>query len=66
MKELKVGERITLEVIEQNVCNGCDDCLFGHDGTCHNPTVNGWADGFDCEQENRSDGKNIIFKEVKE
>ena len=22
MKELKVGERVTLEVIEQNVCNG--------------------------------------------
>ena len=25
MAELKVGERVTLEVIEQNVCNGCDD-----------------------------------------
>ena len=24
MKELKVGERVTLEVIEQNVCNGFD------------------------------------------
>ena len=22
MKELKVGERVTLEVIEQNICNG--------------------------------------------
>ena len=25
MAELKVGERVTLEVIEQNVSNGCDD-----------------------------------------
>ena len=65
MKELKVGERVTiiLEAVEHNTCEGC---FFGHDDTCHNPTVNGWADGFDCEQENRSDGKNIIFKEVKE
>ena len=66
MKELKVGERITLEVIEQNVCNGCDDCFFGYDDICHNPTLNGWADGFYCEPENRSDGKSIIFQEVKE
>ena len=65
MKELKVGERfsVTLEIVEQNSCDGC---FFGHDGTCHNPNVNGWAYGFDCEQENRSDGKNIIYKEVKE
>ena len=65
MKELKVGERfsVTLEIVEQNSCDGC---FFGHDDTCHNPTLNGLADGFDCEQENRSDGKSIIFKEVKE
>ena len=43
----------------------CNGFFFGHDDTCHNQTANGWADGFDCEQENRSDGKNIIFKEVK-
>lgn len=65
MKEIKVGERITvtLEVVEQN---NCDGCFFGHDDTCYNPTVNGWSDGFDCEPENRSDHKNVIFKEVKE
>ncbi len=65
MKELKVGERfsVTLEIVEQDCCDGC---FFGHDDTCHNPTVNGWVDGFDCEPENRSDGKSIIFKEVKE
>ena len=39
MKELKVGERvtITLEVVEQN---GCKGCFFCHDDTCYNPTYN--------------------------
>lgn len=59
MEELKVGEKVTLEAIEQDVCNGCDD-------TCYNPTYNGWGDGFLCEPEERSDGKHVIFKEVKE
>lgn len=65
MKELKVGERVTvtLEVVEQD---GCDGCFFCPDDICHNPTVNGWAEGFDCEPENRSDSKDVIFKEVKE
>ena len=66
MKELKVGERVTLEAIEKDVCNGCDGCFFCHDDTCYNPTYNDWADGFQCESEDRSDGKRIIFKEVKE
>ena len=65
MAELKVGERVTLEVIEQNVSNGCDDCFFGYDDICYNPTYNGWCDGFQCEQKERSDGKNVIFKEIK-
>ena len=66
MAELKVGERITLEVIEQNVSNGCDDFFFGYDDICYNPTYNGWGDGFQCEPKERSDCKNVIFKEVKE
>ena len=47
MKELKVGERVTvtLEVVEQD---GCDGCFFGPDDTCHNPTVNGWAEQYYC------------------
>lgn len=48
MEELKVGEKVTLEAIEQDVCNGCDDCFFGYDDTCYNPTYNGWGDGFLC------------------
>ena len=66
MKELKVGERVALEVIEQNVCNGCDDWFFGYDNICYNPTYNGCGDGFQCKPKERSDGKNVIFKEVKE
>lgn len=27
---------------------------------------NGWGNGFQCEPEERSDGKHVIFKEVKE
>lgn len=65
MKELKVGERvtITLEVVEHG---DCDDSFFSIDGTCHNPTINGWTDGFQCEAEDRSDYKNVNFKEIKE
>lgn len=38
----------------------------GYDDTCYNPTYNGWGDGFLCEPKERSDGKHVIFKEVKE
>lgn len=63
-EELKVGERvtITLEAVEQD---GCDGCFFGIGDICYNPTMNGLVDGFNCKSEDRSDGKNIIFKEVK-
>lgn len=54
MKELKVVEQ-----------DGCDGCFLSIDGTCYNPTRNGWTDGFQCEPEDRSDGKSITFKEVK-
>lgn len=53
MKELKVGERITLEVVESSTCKGC--CLTDLDFCPQG-----------CVAKERSDGKNIIFKEVKE
>ena len=53
MKELKVGERITLEVVESSLCTGC---YFENRGTC--------PDG--CSPYERSDDKSVIFKEVKE
>ena len=61
MKELKVGERltITLEVVE--AVKGCDGCFFDRDGGCVAISL-----GMQCAPKYRSDGKNIIFKEVKE
>ena len=52
MKELKVGERITLEAVESPTCEGCcfTDLDFCPQG---------------CVVQERSDGKCVIFKEVK-
>ena len=52
MKELKVGESITLEVVENPVCTGC---YFEDSGTCP----------YGCCSFERTDGKGVIFKEVK-
>lgn len=55
MKELKVGQRvsITLEAVEQS---SCIDCYFKDQEGCPYPCLAG----------SRSDGKSVIFKEVKE
>ena len=60
MRELKVGERvtITLEVVEELSCYGCFFRTFF--GKCNG---NG---NVKCSIRDRSDGKNVIFKEVKE
>lgn len=62
MKELKVGERvtITLEAVEADgyYCNGC---IFD-DGV---KSCEEWRNHYSCSDKERSDGKNIIFKEVK-
>ena len=60
MKEFKVGERvtITLEVVEELTCY---DCFFRTSfGKC------GGNGNVKCSIRDRSDGKNVIFKEVKE
>lgn len=56
MKELKVGQRvsITLEVAEQD--DTCENCYFSDKDGC--PYL--------CSKGMRSDGKSVIFKEVKE
>lgn len=56
MKELKVGERvtITLEVVK---AKGCSGCFFNNNG-CFASKL-----GLDCILPNRT---NVIFKEVKE
>ena len=54
MKELKIRQRITLEAVEQNGCRGC---FFHAKPACIK---------FACSEGVRSDGKSVIFKEVKE
>ena len=56
MKELKVGERfsVTLEIVEQG--HTCEGCFFTDKEGC--PYL--------CFKDMRSDGKDVIFKEVKE
>lgn len=60
MKELKVGERvtITLEAVERK--GGCKGCFFSTSGECFKRV------DFACLRCERSDKKSIIFKEVKE
>lgn len=61
MKELKVGERvtITLEVVEKDDYY-CEDCFFNAYKECP-----GIEQGLLCYSSDRSDHKNVIFKEVK-
>lgn len=61
MKELKVGERvtITLEAVEHSTCEGC--FFKGIAGYCGATPL-----GLMCIPKYRSDKKNVIFKEVKE
>lgn len=59
MKEFKIGERvtITLEIAESN---SCEDCFFNTIGDCFE------IERSKCLAEERLDGKNISFIEVKE
>ncbi len=61
MKEIKVGERvtITLEAVEHSTCEGCFFKVVG--GYCGAALL-----GLMCVSKYRSDKKNVIFKEVKE
>lgn len=55
MKELKVGERVTipLEVVERSTCKGC---FFEGSFPC--------LSKYKCCAFERSDGKSVIFEEV--
>lgn len=63
MKELKIGEKITitLEAVEEKNFLPCEECFFASFG-------NGCIvkDVLACNAHERSDGKNVIFKEIKE
>lgn len=59
MKELKVGERVTIEVQEVEDIS-CLSCFFWNKLIgCTNSIV-------ECFADRRSDKKNVIFKQVKE
>ena len=59
MKELKVRERVVLEITEteEETCYGC--FFFG------NSACSVWKE-YPCSPSLRKDNKNVIFKEVKE
>ena len=62
MEDLPVGSEITLKVVEdkKGECNGCFFYEFASDIYADTCT------GFKCSSTERKDGKNVIFKEVKE
>lgn len=63
MKEYKVGEKINiqLEVVEQYI--SCEGCFFFNVERCKCSIRRGLK--FECRSLIRSDGKGIIFKEIK-
>ena len=62
MEDLPIGSEITLKVVEdkKGECNGCFFYEFASDIYADTCT------GFKCGSTERKDGKNVIFKEVKE
>lgn len=63
MEELEIGEKVVIEVVEASNANDpCDGCCFNSEYRCKkNVQIFG-----SCFGDRRSDGKNIIYKEVKE
>ena len=62
MKELKVGERVTITLEAVAAVKDCDGCFFdGRNSCCVAISL-----GMECAPKYRSDKKNVIFKEVKE
>lgn len=59
MAEFKVGERVVLEITETETMTWAG-CFFESKGACEV-----WRK-YPCESKQRSDRKNVIFKEVKE
>ena len=59
MEELKVGERIVLDIVVTKTVT-CAGCFFDGKGGCEV-----WRE-YPCARKQRSDHKNVIFKEVKE
>ena len=58
MKDLKIGTKITLEIVEGDTCKDCFFQAYSYD-ECEKLLMD------KCYGPLRTDGKNIIFKEVK-
>lgn len=59
MKEIKVGERVVLDIVATETIT-CAGCFFDSKDVCEI-----WRK-YPCASVRRSDRKNVIFKEVKE
>lgn len=59
MVEVKVGERITYTITLEAGIGYCEECFF-YNGRCCNRN-----NELECLDKYRSDGKNIIFREIK-
>lgn len=61
MKELKVGEKvtITLEAVEADG-DSCKECFFNNRKSCSE-----WRQYCPCSTKERLDHKNVIFKRIK-
>ena len=59
IKKIMKNNKITLEAIEQD---GCDGCFFDRNGICFNYFYDIEEALFACTKEARQDGKEVIFK----
>lgn len=59
--EHAIGKKITLEVVESNVQENCDECDLAYI-CCQELSSQRWQ----CVAEHRTDHKNIIYKEIKD
>lgn len=59
MEDLPIGAEVTLKVVETEKPD-CTGCFFESKGACEV-----WRK-YPCASKERSDHKNVIFKEVKE
>ena len=56
------NDKITFKVIEQTRCDGC---FFDRNGICFNYFYEDKGNILCCEKEVREDGRNVIFKLMK-